>query len=72
MRYTLPLHSNTDIAWLQKIFPIKYVQKCQQSIDHLKYTKVYIMQAVKFMLLVYFLAKFDTSSSSLGQCQWVT
>jgi len=33
---------------------------------------VYTLQAVKFVLPVYFLTKFDTSQSSLGRCQRVT
>jgi len=37
------------------IFPVYYVSKCQQTIA------VYTMQAVKIVLPVYFLAKFDTS-----------
>jgi len=31
------------------------------TIDNYEYTAVYTMQAVKFVLPVYFLAKFDTS-----------
>jgi len=42
------------------------VYKCQQTIV------VYTMQAVKFLLPAYFLAKFDTSLSSLLQYQRVT
>ena len=45
------LHYNAD----PNIFPVYNVWKCQQTIA------VYTMQAVKFILPVYFLAKFDTS-----------
>ena len=32
-----------------------------QTIDNLEFTAVYTMQALKIVLSVYFLAKFDTS-----------
>jgi len=60
MENTLRLHFNAVLynvvsVWLPNICPLYCVWKCQQTIA------VYTMQAVKIVLPVYFLAKFDTS-----------
>ena len=66
MHTTLRLHYNAVSEWLSNIFPVLYVWKYQQTIA------IYTMQAVKIVLPVHFLAKFDTRKSSPRQCQGVT
>ena len=53
--YTLRLHYNAVFAWLPNIFPSILCVKMSAMIA------VYTMQAMKIVLPVYFLAKFDTS-----------
>jgi len=57
-----------------KISQIHVCVKISAGDLHLEYTYVYTMQAVIIMFLMYFLAKLNTSLSSLGWCQkwlWV-
>ena len=53
--YTLRLHYNAVSAWLPNIFSSILCVKMSAMIA------VYTMQAMKIVLPVYFLAKFDTS-----------
>ena len=52
--YNADSHYNAVSAWFPNIFPV-YVSKYQETI------MVYTMQAVKIVLPVYFLAKFEAS-----------